>query len=54
MSTTTTTGAAARITRVRRPVETMTAEATADAILADIDPDVDPDIDTDIDTDMTP
>lgn len=28
---------AARITRVRRPVETMTAEATADAILADID-----------------
>ena len=27
----------ARVTRVRRPVETMTAQATADAILADID-----------------
>jgi len=34
--------AAARITRVRRPVETMTAEATADAILADIGTDLTP------------
>ncbi|MFL6105606.1 MAG: hypothetical protein ACJ72L_01490, partial [Marmoricola sp.] len=29
--------AVARVTRVRRPAETMTVEATADAILADID-----------------
>lgn len=32
----------ARITRVRRPAETMTAEATADAILADIENSSDP------------